>query len=50
MRVILASKSPRRKELLGKLYENFEIKVSEVNEELPDGCDVFSGVEILSVR
>ncbi|MBQ7332940.1 MAG: septum formation protein Maf [Clostridia bacterium] len=50
MRVILASKSPRRKELLGKLFENFEIKVSRVNEELDDGVNVVSGVEILSVR
>ena len=50
MRVILASKSPRRKELLGKLFDNFEIKVSEVNEELDEGIDVVSGVEILSVR
>ena len=50
MRVILASKSPRRKELLAKLFENFEIIVSEVNEELDDGVDTLSGVEILSVR
>ncbi len=50
MRVILASKSPRRKELLGKIFEKFEIIVSEVNEELGEGCDVVSGVEILSVR
>ena len=50
MRVILASKSPRRKELLGKLFNNFEIKVSEVDEELDADCDVLSGVEILSVR
>ncbi len=50
MRIILASKSPRRKELLGKIFENFEIIVSEVNEELDEGCDVVSGVEILSVR
>ena len=50
MRVILASKSPRRKELLGRIFENFEIKVSEVDEELREGVDVVSGVEILSVR
>ena len=50
MRVILASKSPRRKELLGELFENFEIIVSEVDEELDEDCSVISGVEILSVR
>ena len=50
MRVILASKSPRRKELLRELFEKFEIKVSEVDEELEDGISVVSGVEILSVR
>ena len=50
MRVILASKSPRRKELLRELFENFEIIVSEVSEELDEGCNVLSGVEILSVR
>ena len=50
MRVILASKSPRRKELLGQLFDNFEIKISEVNEELDGSVDVVSGVEILSVR
>ena len=50
MKVILASKSPRRKELLAELFKEFEIKVSEVNEELDEGTDVISGVEILSVR
>ena len=50
MKYILASKSPRRKELLGELFENFEIIVSEVDEELDEGCSVISGVEILSVR
>ena len=50
MRVILASKSPRRKELLGKIFEKFEIIVSEVDEELGEGCSVLAGVEILSVR
>lgn len=50
MRVILASKSPRRKALLGEIFKEFEIKVSEVDEELEEGVSVISGVEILSVR
>ena len=50
MRVILASKSPRRKELLGKIFSDFEIIVSEVDEDLDDGIDIVSGVEILAIR
>lgn len=50
MKIILASKSPRRKELLGKIFENFEIIVSEVDEELSSDIDTVSGVEILAVR
>ena len=50
MRVILASKSPRRKELLGELFGDFEIMVSDVDETLEDGVDTLHGVEILSVR
>jgi septum formation protein len=34
-KLILASNSPRRKELLGKLGLNFEVKVKEVSEEYP---------------
>ena len=33
MAVVLASASPRRKELLGFIYDNFEICVSDVKEE-----------------
>lgn len=34
MRVVLASKSPRRKELLGLLVKNFEVLVSEAEEKV----------------
>ena len=34
MRIILASKSPRRKEILEKLGLNFEISVSDANEDV----------------
>ena len=37
LRIILASGSPRRRELLGKLYDNFEVITSEVDETLDDG-------------
>ena len=54
MRVILASKSPRRRELLGKLgvemgFE-FEIITRETDERLDDGISCLQGVEILAVR
>ena len=49
-RIILASGSPRRRELLGKLYDSFEVITSEVDETLDEGVSPLMGVEILSVR
>ena len=49
-RIILASGSPRRRELLGKLYDSFEIMTSEVDETLEENISPLEGVEILSVR
>ena len=40
MKVILASKSPRRKELMDFLGINYEIKVSEVDETLEEGLTI----------
>lgn len=50
MRVILASKSPRRKELLGEIFEKFEIITKEVDETLPKGVHPKAGVGILALR
>ena len=50
MRVILASKSPRRRELLGEIFENFEIITSDADETLPGEIHPREGVEILAVR
>lgn len=50
MRYILASKSPRRRELIGEIIEDFEIIVREVDESLPDGIHPEVGVELLAVR
>lgn len=50
MRYILASKSPRRRELLSKLVESFEIITAEVDETLPEGIHPRDGVEMLAVR
>jgi septum formation protein len=49
-RIILASGSPRRRELLSKIYDEFEIITSEVDESF--GADIMpvDGVQILSVR
>ena len=49
-RIILASGSPRRRELLAKLYDKFEIITSEVDESLEDGISPLEGVELLAVR
>lgn len=49
-RIILASASPRRKELLGGLYGEFEIITSEVDENLPEDVHPREGVEILAAR
>ena len=50
MKVILASRSPRRKELLGKIFPEFEILTEETDETLPVGVHPKDGVEILAVR
>lgn len=49
-RIILASGSPRRKELLGKLYREFDIITSDVDESLPIGMHPRQGVELLAIR
>lgn len=49
-RIILASGSPRRRELLGRLYDSFEVITSEVDETLDRGITPVDGVEILAVR
>ena len=50
LRVILASKSPRRKELLGDIVENFEIITCEVDETLSPDIHPSVGVGLLAVR
>lgn len=46
--LILASKSPRRKELLGLITDNFVIKTADVDEALPKGITPDKAVEYLS--
>ena len=50
MRIILASKSPRRRELLSGLVGDFEIITAETDEELPDEITPRDGVVILAER
>ena len=50
IRVILASRSPRRRELLCGITQNFDIKVCDVDESLPASVHPREGVELLAVR
>ena len=46
--LILASQSPRRRELLKYITDDFTVKVSEVDETLPDGISPSEAVLYLS--
>ena len=46
----MASKSPRRRELLREIFDEFDIIVSEVDEELGDEIKPEEGVRILAIR
>lgn len=48
--LILASASPRRKELLARLGWPFTVQVSEADESLPRGMDPAAAVERLAAR
>ena len=50
MRYILASKSPRRRELLGSIIPDFEIITEEVDESLPEEIHPREGVELLAIK
>lgn len=50
VKVILASKSPRRNELLKYITDRFEVVPSDCDETVPQGLDVYEVPEFLSVR
>jgi len=50
MKIILASKSPRRRELLAELYPDFTVMTKEVDETLREDVHPRDGVGILAVR
>ena len=49
-KLILASKSPRRKEILSMVTDVFEIRVSEADESIDKGTDVFDVPRQLAVK
>ena len=50
IRIVLASKSPRRKELLEQLHLPFEIIVSEIEEQIDHENDLVKEIEKLSYQ
>ena len=48
LKVVLASASPRRKELIKLIFEDFTVLPAECDETLPDGIDAKEAVEYLS--
>lgn len=50
MNVILASASPRRKELLKYLYYDFEIIPSDIDENISNECNPYEVAEKLAVK
>jgi len=50
MALILASASPRRKELLGLITSDFRVVTSDVDEMLPDGIAPVEAVKLLAER
>ena len=46
--IVLASKSPRRQELLGKLDVNFNVEVIDIDETFPPELDPFKVPEYLA--
>ena len=50
MRVVLASKSPRRRELIRELFPEFEIITKDVDESLDPGGTPRDGVRLIAVR
>jgi septum formation protein len=50
MKVILASKSPRRREILGTVLNEFNIEVAECDESLPSSVHPREGVRELAER
>lgn len=48
--LILASNSPRRRQLLQQMGLNFRVVTARVSEALPAGCDLAAGVMEIARR
>ncbi|MEG2851840.1 MAG: Maf family protein [Hydrogenoanaerobacterium sp.] len=48
MDIILASASPRRRELLGYIYKDYQVRPANINEEVPNGTAPQAAGEILA--
>lgn len=49
-RVILASKSPRRKELLSLICDSFEVMPADIDESVPQGVSADDAAEYISTK
>ncbi len=50
MKLILASKSPRRKEILSMVTNDFEIRVSDADETIENGVSPFDVPRLLAIK
>lgn len=50
MKIVLASASPRRHELLKLVTENFEIRISDIDETIPENITTDMAAEYLSMK
>lgn len=50
MKIVLASGSPRRRELMNYITEDFSVCTSNADENLPGGIDPFEAAEYLAVQ
>tara|TARA_A100001015_G_scaffold308048_1_gene404996 strand:- start:1219 stop:1818 length:600 start_codon:yes stop_codon:yes gene_type:complete len=48
--ILLASKSPRRRDLLGKLFHNFQVVKIECDEDFPSSMEILSVAEYLAEK
>ena len=48
--VVLASQSPRRKELLRFLFPDFSVRPADIDETIPLGVDPFSAAEMIASK
>lgn len=50
MEIILASRSPRRRELLSEIFPDFKVISYDVDETVEPGLDVRSATELIAIR